>query len=83
MSERNPDYRRLQKRGSRIQLKKIFNMFVGFIIILIGVALWFLPGPGWATIFIGAALIAGESLQAARFLDFLEVKMRKILKKEK
>jgi len=37
-----------------------------------------LPGPGWATVFIGLMILAGELLPAARFLDWLEVRLRKL-----
>ncbi|HKH58066.1 MAG TPA: PGPGW domain-containing protein, partial [Rubrobacter sp.] len=37
-----------------------------------------LPGPGWATVFIGLMILAGELLPAARFLDWLEVWLRKL-----
>jgi hypothetical protein len=37
-----------------------------------------LPGPGWATVFIGLMILGGELLPAARFLDWLEVHLRKL-----
>jgi O-antigen/teichoic acid export membrane protein len=75
-------YHRLQeKRQNRSQLKKIFSMLGGVGIILFGVFLWFVPGPGWITIFVGLAIIAGESLAIARFLDWSEVKLRKCFEK--
>lgn len=75
-------YRRQNKREQRSQLKKIVLMLFGVAIILFGMFLWFVPGPGWLTIFVGAAIIAGESLIIARLLDWLEVKLRKVFKKK-
>jgi uncharacterized protein (TIGR02611 family) len=37
-----------------------------------------LPGPGFATVFLGLAILAGELLPAARFLDWAEVRLRKL-----
>lgn len=69
--------RSVLKRGQRSQLSKIIHVLIGLVIMVLGALLWFLPGPGWAVVFIGAAVIAGESLWMARFLDFIEVKVRK------
>jgi hypothetical protein len=37
-----------------------------------------LPGPGWATVFVGLMILGGEFLPAARFLDWLEVQLRRL-----
>ena len=37
-----------------------------------------LPGPGFATVFLGLAILAGEFLPAARFLDWAEVRLRQL-----
>ena len=75
-------YRNLKKRGPVRYLRKIFNLIFGILFILTGIVLWFIPGPGWAAILMGIALIAGESLLLARILDFIELRIRKVLKKE-
>lgn len=77
----NRYYRHAEKRNERSRPKRILIIFIGIVIILIGVVLWFIPGPGWATIFFGAGIIAGESLLVSRLLDAIEVKIRKFLKK--
>ncbi len=69
-------YRRSERKAESTLLKKILIVITGTIIILTGVVLWFIPGPGWLTIFLGAALIAGEFLLVAKFLDFTELKIR-------
>jgi hypothetical protein len=38
-----------------------------------------LPGPGWPIVLLGAALLARESSRAARALDWLEVRFRRLL----
>ena len=37
-----------------------------------------LPGPGWITVFVGLMILGGELLPAARFLDWLEIQLRKL-----
>jgi uncharacterized protein (TIGR02611 family) len=77
-------YQRLsKKRQKNSTLRSVFNISLGVLIIIIGIILWFIPGPGWATVFIGAAIIAGESIMVARFLDFIEIKARKLMKDRK
>ena len=71
-------YYRQNKRQQRSRLQKIALMLFGVAVILVGMFLWFVPGPGWLTIFVGAAIIAGESLTVARLLDWVEVKLRKV-----
>ncbi len=74
-------YRRQKKRGNRPQLKKLMTIASGIVIILIGVVFWFIPGSGWVIIIIGTGVIAGEARSIARFMDWCEVKIRKIVKK--
>ena len=73
-------YRRRQKRGHRSLLKKMLLMLAGAGVISVGIILLFIPGPGWLIIFTGAAILAGESLWMARIIDFVEVKLRKLVK---
>jgi len=56
-------------------LERIF----GVILVLAGVMLCFIPGPGLPLIFLGAALLAARSPFVARILDWTEVKTRKVL----
>ena len=56
---------------------------VGLAIVGIGVLLLVFPGPGWVTIGIGLALIAGESLILAKILDVLELVIRKLIGKQR
>lgn len=36
------------------------------------------PGPGWLIFFLGLGLIAGEFLPVARFMDWAEVRLRRL-----
>lgn len=62
--------RRARKNGL---LWKILITGVGIVVMLAGVAMLVLPGPGILALVIGAALVAEESLFAARMLDRIDV----------
>jgi hypothetical protein len=48
-------------------------------LILVGVVLLFVPGPGLLLIGAGAAVLARESLAVARALDWLEIRGRRLV----
>jgi uncharacterized protein (TIGR02611 family) len=54
------------------QAKRIIKIVVGFTLLIVGVLLLVLPGPGWLTIFFGLALLAAEFAWARRLLDRLK-----------
>jgi uncharacterized protein (TIGR02611 family) len=54
--------------------KRIAVTIVGFVVILAGVVLLVLPGPGWALIFLGLAILATEYVWARRLLDRAKAK---------
>jgi len=62
------------------QVKRFFTILVGFTILLAGVVMLATPGPGWAAIFAGLAILAAaEILWAKRLLGRLKaqgVKLR-------
>ena len=62
-------------------VRKTIKVAIGFLLIPIGIFLWFVPGPGWLTIFLGLALLGGESMRIACFLDGIEVSIRNIVRK--
>ena len=62
--------RRAQKGG---YLRKILLSTAGGLLMMVGVALLVLPGPGLLVMLIGAAFIAEESLFAARMLDRIDL----------
>jgi uncharacterized protein (TIGR02611 family) len=67
--------RRRHERGHI--LKRVFLILLGTVIALGSLFLAPLPGPGFATVFVGLAILAGELLPAARFLDWAEVRLRR------
>ncbi|MBL0162479.1 MAG: hypothetical protein IPP82_02180 [Xanthomonadales bacterium] len=60
---------RMRRAKARGALHGFMLMGGGFLLVIAGIAMLVLPGPGLLTIVIGAALIAEESLVAARLLD--------------
>ncbi len=70
-------YRRQQAEQGPI-VWRMFLITLGAVIALGSLILAPLPGPGWATVFIGLMILGGELLPAARFLDWLEVQLRKL-----
>ena len=83
-SEGNPGerfkdrYRRRQEAERGHILWRIFLIALGAVIAVGSLVLAPLPGPGWATVFVGLMILGGELLPAARFLDWLEVRLRNL-----
>jgi uncharacterized protein (TIGR02611 family) len=71
-------YRRRRQSG-RSPLEKVLFIGGGILLIAVGLLFLFVPGPGLLIILLGAALIARQSLFAARTLDWAEVRVRKAL----
>lgn len=51
---------------------RLCRIIAGFFLILAGVAMLVLPGPGWAVIFLGLALLARDYVWAQTALDRLK-----------
>ncbi|HEV2735165.1 MAG TPA: PGPGW domain-containing protein [Longimicrobiaceae bacterium] len=68
-------YRQRQRQGGSGPRKPLF-IGGGIAIMVAGVFFLPAPGPGFLILFIGAGLLAQESLLAARALDRTEVKLR-------
>jgi uncharacterized protein (TIGR02611 family) len=58
-------------------LKRVLLIFLGAVLAAGSLFLAPLPGPGFATIFLGLAILAGELRPAAQFLDWAEVRLRR------
>ncbi len=69
-------YYRKQRGTGR--LSRIFNIFLGSVLVIMSTLFGWAPGLGLVTLLIGLALIAGELFPVARFLDWSEVKLRKL-----
>ena len=70
-------YRRRQQEPGHI-VNRIVLVILGSIIAVGSLLTAPLPGPGFATVFLGLAILAGELLPAARFLDWSEVLFRQL-----
>ena len=49
--------------------RRIVIAIIGTTVVLLGVAMLVLPGPGWAAIFLGLAVLATEYVWAQRLLN--------------
>ena len=70
-----------RKRQRASPLWKPFYILAGSALFVVGLILLFIPGPGFLVIFVGAAMVAQESLWVAGLLDAAEVKLRARMKK--
>lgn len=73
---KNRYHRRQQEPGHIV--KRVVLVIVGSVIAVGSLFTAPLPGPGFATVFLGLAILAGEVLPAARFLDWSEVHLRRL-----
>jgi putative transmembrane protein PGPGW len=71
-------YYHRQSRHGRSSLSRIFNIFVGSVLVLFSVFFGWAPGPGTLTLIIGLSMLGSEFLVVARFLDWAEVRLRKL-----
>jgi uncharacterized protein (TIGR02611 family) len=77
--QRFKDRYRRRRQDEQVHIVwRIFLITLGAVIALGSLVLAPLPGPGWATVFVGLMILAGELLPAARFLDGLEIWLRKL-----
>ena len=70
-------YHRRRKNEKGHVALRVFNIVLGSVLAVGSLALAPLPGPGFLTVFLGLAIVAGELLYAARFLDWAEVLLRR------
>ena len=71
-------YHRRQEKEQGHAARRILLIILGAIIAVGSLVTAPLPGPGWATVFLGLMILAGEFLPAARLLDWLELRLRKL-----
>jgi uncharacterized protein (TIGR02611 family) len=60
-------------------VRKIFVFAIGWIVVIAGIAMLVLPGPGWAAIFIGFAILATEFASAHRVHRWLVSKLEAVI----
>jgi hypothetical protein len=67
------------QKQQRSPVGRVARIIVGLLLFPIGVVFLAIPGPGLLVIALGAVLIAREFRFAARILDVVEVRGRKVL----
>lgn len=78
----DPPGKRFSRRYERLRgnqdglARRILRWFAAVVLIVVGVVLLPLPGPGFVPLGIGGALLAGESRGVADWLDRLELRGR-------
>jgi hypothetical protein len=75
--------RHQQSRLGRSKFGKVLFFGGGPLLMLVGILLLFIPGPGLVFLFVGAGMLASESLVTARFLDRVEIQLRRLNQKGK
>lgn len=68
-----------RNRANRSWVKRFLEPVVGALLLVAGVIFCLIPGPGLPLVVIGAALLAERSLVMARCLDWIELKVRKLI----
>ena len=71
-------YYHKQSRHGRSSLSRIFNIVVGSALVIFSVFFGWAPGPGILTLVVGLSMLGSEFLVVARFLDWAEVRLRKL-----
>lgn len=69
-----------RRRRGRFDPMRLFYIVGGVVLIVLSALLGWLPVLGWGTAFLGLGLIAGEFYPAARLMDWLEVRVRRLFK---
>ncbi|HEY5668057.1 MAG TPA: PGPGW domain-containing protein [Candidatus Saccharimonadales bacterium] len=60
-------------------VRKPLVFMVGSAIVVAGIAMLVLPGPGWAAIFLGFAVLATEFAVAEKVRDWLVLQLKKLI----
>lgn len=76
MSE-DTDRIRLKLANRRWDTRRVAVTLVGFVVLLLGLALMMLPGPGLLVIGLGFAILATEFVWAFRAKRYVQAKARK------
>jgi hypothetical protein len=71
---------RCKRRAGGWPLERVLTLFVGTVLLLGGLAIGWLPGPGGFIAVFGAALLGVEWLRVARLLDRCEAYLRSFLR---
>lgn len=63
-------------RSPRGVLSRVLRTAVGVLLVAVGIVFMPLPGPGFVPLLFGAAMLAGESVRMAHWLDRAELRVR-------
>lgn len=66
----------IRRHSALNQTWRVGVLMIGGLVTLAGVAMLALPGPGWAAIFVGLAILATEFTWARRLLDWTRDRVR-------
>jgi putative transmembrane protein PGPGW len=82
----SPPGKRFQNRYEKKQQDgqsrgRVVKLVAAGLLLAIGIVLLVVPGPGSLVIVLGAALLAEESKRVARGLDEMEVKVRRLFRR--
>ena len=64
--------------NGRSRVMRAVKVVVGFTLLVLGVLMLVLPGPGWVVIAMGLAVLAGEYVWARRMLDRVKAGAQKV-----
>lgn len=60
-------------------VRKLLVFIIGWLVVIAGIGMLVLPGPGWAAIFLGFAILATEFASAGRVRDWLVARLKAII----
>lgn len=69
-------YERLHRSGGTTMVGSVLRWAAGIVLVVVGIIFMPLPGPGFVPVLAGFALLAGESLRVANWLDRAEMRVR-------
>lgn len=72
--------RRWKNRRGAFHISTVLYVAVGVVLISVSAFFGWLPLLGWGTVILGLGLIAGEFWPAARLMDWLEVRSRRLFR---
>ncbi len=71
---------RRSRRESKMSAGRVLSLLAGFALIVAGIGIGWLPGPGGFLAIIGLALIAQEIPWVAGVLDAIEIRIRQVIR---
>ncbi len=72
-----------RRRSGSLSVGRVLSFLVGLTLIVIGLGIGWLPGPGGFLAIVGLALIAQEMLWIATALDATELQIRRVIRSTK